>query len=207
MTAGKGIVHSEIPMSFTEPAYGFQLWLNLDAKNKFCDPRYQEFKSAEIPVFKDEGMTAKVIAGEVFGVKGPIEAKVPTYFLDFYLNKDKEYDHMIPKGWNSMIIAHKGSFQVSGSKNINAGSCAVFQTSNSSDQYIRIKALSDDSAFILLAGQPLNEPISRRGPFVLTTPDQLKQTFYDYSSGKNGFEGATDWESENQNLRYQKPKQ
>ena len=96
MTAGKGILHSEIPMSFTEPAYGFQLWINLDRKNKFCDPRYQEFKAEQIPVYKDEGMTAKVISGEVLGVNGPIEAKVPTYFIDFYLNKDKQYDHPIP---------------------------------------------------------------------------------------------------------------
>lgn len=112
MTAGKGIVHSEIPMSFTEPAYGFQLWLNLDKKNKFREPRYQEFDSSHIPVYKDDNITAKVIAGEVFGVKGPIEAIVPTYFLDFYFQKDKEYSHVIPKGWNAMIICHKGRFQI-----------------------------------------------------------------------------------------------
>jgi redox-sensitive bicupin YhaK (pirin superfamily) len=112
MTAGKGIVHSEIPTSFTVPAFGFQLWINLDRKNKMCEPRYQEFKAEEIPVYQDEGMRAKVISGSILGVKGPIEAKVPTYFLDFYLSKDKEYDHPIPKGWNSMVIVHNGAIKV-----------------------------------------------------------------------------------------------
>ena len=72
MTAGKGIIHAEMPASFTEPANGFQLWINLEKKNKFCDPRYQEFKNESIPIYKHDSMTAKVIAGEVFGVQGPI---------------------------------------------------------------------------------------------------------------------------------------
>ena len=112
MTAGKGIVHSEIPTSFENPSYGFQLWINLDQKNKFCDPRYQEFKADQIPVYKDVGIEAKVIAGEVLGVKGPIEARVPTYFIDFYLDKDHEYEHPIPANWNSMIIVHEGTLEV-----------------------------------------------------------------------------------------------
>lgn len=98
-------------------------------------------------------MLAKVIAGEVFGVKGPIEAKVPTYFIDFYMNIGKQYDHPIPKGWNSMIIVHKGSFSIQDSaKILKAGDCAVFNTSDSAEQNIRVKALSEDSGFVLLAG-------------------------------------------------------
>ena len=89
MTAGKGILHSEVPTSYDEDSFGFQLWVNLDRKNKFCEPRYQDFSNSEIPVYKDDLMTAKVISGEVLGVKGPIEAKVPTFYLDFYMNKGK----------------------------------------------------------------------------------------------------------------------
>lgn len=153
-------------------------------------------------------MTAKVIAGEVFGVKGPIEAIVPTYFLDFYMAKDKEYTHPIPAGWNSMIIVHKGSFSIQGGKkSLNAGDCAVFKTTSTSEQGIQVKALSADSAFVLLAGKPIGEPIARRGPFVLSTPEDLKQTFMDYSYGKNGFEGADTWESKNSLMRFQKPPQ
>lgn len=112
MTAGKGIVHSEMPTSFTESSVGFQLWVNLDKKNKFCEPRYQDYQSSEIPVYKDDFITAKVISGEVLGVKGPIQAIVPTYYIDFSIVKDREYDHVIPKKWNSIIVVHKGSFMI-----------------------------------------------------------------------------------------------
>lgn len=134
MTAGQGIVHSEMPASFTEPAIGFQLWINLDSKNKFCKPRYQEFKSQMIPEYKDTSFRAKVISGEVFGVKGPIEAKTPTYFLDFYMDKDKSYDHLIPAGWNSMVIVHSGSLQVQDSDTIlKKGDAALFRLSEGND--------------------------------------------------------------------------
>lgn len=77
----------------------------------------------------DPSFKAKVIAGEVFGVKGPIEARTPTYFIDFTLNKDKEYDHPIPAGWNSMIVVHSGSVQY-GKTILNQGDCAVFTTND-----------------------------------------------------------------------------
>lgn len=112
MTAGKGIVHAEMPASFDEPAYGFQLWINLDSKNKFCEPNYQEYLKDNIPSFSDEKMTAKVLSGEVFGVKGPIIARTPTYYIDFNIKtKGTKYSHIIPAGWNSMIIVHEGSLK------------------------------------------------------------------------------------------------
>ena len=115
MTAGRGIVHAEMPASFDESSYGFQLWINLHAANKFCEPQYQEFKKEAIPEYKnaEKGMTAKVISGEVFGVKGPIVARTPTYFIDFIFDKaGTVYEHMIPKGWNSMFVIYKGSAKV-----------------------------------------------------------------------------------------------
>ena len=78
-------------------------------------------------------MVAKVIAGEVFGVKGPIEAKTPTYFIDFKLQAGKEYEHPIPKNWNAMVIVHNGGFEVQGKKQINKGDCAVFSVSASGE--------------------------------------------------------------------------
>ncbi len=77
-----------------------------------CEPRYQEYKNETIPVYNQDGVRAKVIAGEVLGVKGPIEAIVPTYYIDFTLERGKQYDHLIPKGWNSMIVVHEGAVQV-----------------------------------------------------------------------------------------------
>ena len=112
MTAGKGIVHAEMPASFDIPAVGFQLWINLDAKSKFCEPGYQEFLSQTIPVYNDDKISAKVIAGEVFGMKGPVVARTPTYFIDFSMKKGSQYKHVIPKTWNSMIVVHSGSLGI-----------------------------------------------------------------------------------------------
>ena len=149
-------------------------------------------------------MTAKVISGEVLGVKGPIEPKVPTYLIDFYLKTGREYDHPIPAGWNSMIVVHRGTIEVQDSKKvIGPGVCAVFKHSEGVET-IRLKSLSDDAGFLLLAGQPLNEPVCWRGPFVLNTPEELKQAFADYSAGTNGFEGSRTWKPKNQELRYKK---
>lgn len=112
MTAGKGIVHSEMPASFDEPAVGYQLWVNLDKTRKYCEPRYQEYDAQDIPEYVKEGFKARVVSGEVFGVKGPIEAVTPTYFLDFYMDKGKTYEHVIPSGWNSMVIVHGGAVRL-----------------------------------------------------------------------------------------------
>ena len=112
MTAGKGIVHAEMPASFDEPAVGFQLWLNLDKDNKLRPPRYQELKRDSIPVYKDDGKLIKVISGEILGLKGPIEAITPTYFLDVTLFNNSEFMLTVPQGWNSMIIAYRGELEV-----------------------------------------------------------------------------------------------
>lgn len=86
MTAGKGIVHSEMPTSFTVTSKGFQLWLNLKASNKMINPRYQELKAAEIPIVKKQNMSVKVIAGEWEGVKGPIQVETPSYYFDVHFH-------------------------------------------------------------------------------------------------------------------------
>lgn len=114
MTAGKGIVHAEMPGSFEIESLGFQLWINLDSKNKFCEPGYQEYLAKNIPEHSDQqGMRAKVISGDVLGVKGPIVARTPTYFIDFeFSKKNAIYYHEIPAGWNSMIVCYKGGLTV-----------------------------------------------------------------------------------------------
>ncbi|CDW88068.1 UNKNOWN [Stylonychia lemnae] len=204
MTAGKGIVHSEMPASFTEAAIGFQLWINLDSSNKFCNPRYQEFKAESIPVYKDTQFQAKVISGQVFGVKGPIEAKTPTYFLDFFMDKGKIYSHAIPAGWNAMVIVHNGSLKIQDSPNVlSKGDSAQFVLNENEEEYLKFESMQDGTGFVLLAGKPINEPVVWRGPFVLNTQEELKKTFSDYSNGKNGFEGSNTWESGIKDLKFQ----
>ncbi len=113
MTAGKGIMHSEMPGSFEEETVGMQLWLNLAAKHKMCEPNYQEFKSKDIPQVETEDTWVKVISGEYAGAKGVIQALTPTHYYDVHLKKaGTEFQHEIPAGWNSMVVCYEGSLVV-----------------------------------------------------------------------------------------------
>jgi len=103
MTAGKGIVHAEMPASAEEYSVGFQLWINLAEKDKFCDPQYQEIKKDKIPVASQEGVTVKVIAGESLGQKGPIYARTPALYLDVEMDRNSKFEQNIPKGWNVIV--------------------------------------------------------------------------------------------------------
>ena len=111
MTAGKGIVHSEIPKSKTEYSIGFQLWINLRSELKMCEPAYQEFRAEEIPVYEEEGKRIKVISGEIGDVKGPVFSRQPTEYYDFTLTDAK---HQIPikANWNALIFVHSGDLQI-----------------------------------------------------------------------------------------------
>ena len=121
MTAGKGIVHAEMPGSWEQDSYGFQLWINLTSKSKFCEPGYQEFSAKNIPQYKDNQMIAKVISGDVFGVKGPIVARTPTYFIDFqFAEKGAMYYHDIPAGWSSLVVCYQGSLKLQDSHDLNS---------------------------------------------------------------------------------------
>lgn len=190
MTAGKGIYHAEMPASATEASIGFQLWINLKSELKFIEPAYQEFLSKDIPIYKDEQIEAKVIAGEVLGIKGPITARTPAYFIDFTLAKDKTYEHQIPAGWNSLIVVHSGSLKIQDSKVVPSGQSVKFVLNKSSDEVLKFTSLEDGTRFILLAGTPMNEPIARYGPFVLNTEQQIEECMDDFNLGRNGFEGG-----------------
>lgn len=171
MTAGKGIVHAEMPYSFEKPSKGFQLWINLDAKNKFCQPQYQEHLRDKIPTYSDPqlGMVAKVVSGQVFGVKGPIEARTPTYFIDFQFSKNSTcYEHEIPAGWNALILCYQGSVKVQKSKIIQSVEVCHFKRTTKAETF-HIETLSENTRVLLLAGLPIDEPIANYGPFVLNT--------------------------------------
>ncbi len=113
MTAGKGIVHAEMPTSFEQSSIGFQLWINLDSKNQFCVPNYQEFKAANIPKYRDSDKTVTVIAGDVLGVQGPIQARTPTILLDFaFAAEGITYEHEIPADWNCIAVCFGGRCRV-----------------------------------------------------------------------------------------------
>lgn len=108
MTAGKGIVHAEIPKSFDKAAYGFQLWINLERSRKYCEPQYQEIAASQVKTYDDGNIKAKVLAGNVLGQQSPITTRTPAFYAQFEINKGHEYTHKISKKWNSVVICFAG---------------------------------------------------------------------------------------------------
>ena len=172
MTAGRGILHSEMPEQVDGLMHGFQLWVNLPAKDKMLPPAYQEFSAEDIPVEVFEGGSIRVIsgvtaAGTVGAVKGT--ATNPLY-LDVFLNSTFKQD--ILKGHNGFIYVIDG--EISG---VPAGHIGVFGKGTH-------VALSGKGRFLLIAGAQLNEPVARGGPFVMNTKAEILQAFSDYKSGR-----------------------
>ena len=199
MTAGKGILHAEMPGSWEQESIGFQLWINLAAKDKFCDPQYQEIPKDKVPIAEKEGVTVKVIAGEALGVKGPIFARTPALYLDVHLKPNSTFEQIIPKGWNAFSYVYKGkAFYGESKKEAKTNSCVVLKKDN--NEVLVIETQDEEARLILIAGQPLNEKVVSYGPFVLSTESQLAKTFEDYEFGENGFEDAPGWESKIQSL-------
>ena len=188
MMAGKGIVHAEMPTLGEEPAICFQLWISLAAKDKFCDPQYQEIKKDTIPIISKDGSTVKVIAGESLGQKGPIYARTPALFIDVSMDKNSRFEQVIPKGWNVFSHVYEGQPTYQSSKKVATDSTVVFDKDEG--EIITVETGDTPAKFLIIGGEPINEKVVQYGPFVLSSQDEAVQTFENYQEGKNGFENA-----------------
>ena len=180
MTAGKGIIHSEMPKQENGLMWGFQLWVNLPADDKMCEPRYQDISPEQIPaVERDDGTKIRVIAGESEGVRGVVDgiATEPLY-LDVALPAGGRFEQSVPSEHNVFAYVFEGEVEIG--KTISAGELAVF----SKGDRVEIRAKDSGSRFLLLAARPLGEPMSRYGPFVMNTDEQIRQAFRDYREGR-----------------------
>jgi hypothetical protein len=185
MTAGRGVAHSEMPEQSEGRMEGFQLWLNLPARDKMCEPWYRDIPSGEIPRFTTTaGAEVQVIAGSSHGVTGAVqrEATAPLY-LDIALPAGASFDQRLPATHNAFLYVYRGEVVVEG-KAIPSGRMAILANPPEADG-VRVTA-SADARFLLLAGQPLGEPIAQYGPFVMNTQAELMQAFSDYRSGAFG---------------------
>ncbi|KRX10093.1 RmlC-like cupin domain [Pseudocohnilembus persalinus] len=195
MTAGKGIVHAEMPGSFDEQTEGFQLWLNLSAKQKMIEPSYQEFKSKELPIIQKNNCQVKLIAGEFEGQKGPIQTKTDAYFLDIKMQQNAYFSQFIPMEWETLLFVYEGSCTING---ILVKQNQSVQLSINSKVQEMIEISTNDQQicnFIIISGKPINEPIQAYGPFVMNNQQQIQQAFKDYKENKNGFENNYQWKS------------
>jgi len=198
MTAGRGIVHSEMPVASAGEGYGLQLWVNLSRKDKMVEPNYQELLNQDIPrASTPDGLVqVKIIAGESMSVRSPVYTRTPTMYLDFILKPNSpRFTQPIPQGWNAFVYILHGQGEFGSQKTLVDTHHVLILSRNGSGLDFRNTSDRDDCRFVLIAGQPLNEPIVQRGPFVMNTNEEIRQAMEDYQQAKNGFEHARHWQS------------
>ena len=168
---------------------GFQLWLNLPARDKLCQPWYRDFSNADLPQFTTpEGVAVTVIAGESHGVTGAVTREVtqPLY-LDLHLAAGSSFEQALPGTHNAFVYVYRGEVSVNGTA-VPVQRMALLANDPASDG-VRIEAAAD-AKVLLIAGQPLNEPIAQYGPFVMNTTDEIYQALADFRDGRLGEQRA-----------------
>jgi redox-sensitive bicupin YhaK (pirin superfamily) len=180
MTAARGIVHSEMPRQEHGLMWGFQLWVNLPAKDKMGPPRYQDFPPERIPgIRRPDGVVVRVIAGEADGVPGAVTgiATRPLY-LDVALPASTRYSASLPEGHTALAYVFEGEAQVGG-RALARQQLGLFGPGDT----VELAAASTPARLLLIAAQPIGEPIVRYGPFVMNTREEIHQAIRDFQSG------------------------
>jgi len=183
MTAGRGVIHSELPEQEEGLMEGFQLWLNLPGARKMQAPWYRDFKSPELPRLRTaEGAEVTVIAGQSAGTAGAVQREVtePLY-LDIHLPAGAHFEQPLPASHNAFIYVYRGQVQVGGQA-VPVQKMAILANDAGSDG-VRVQA-DQDSRLLLIAGRPLREPIVQYGPFVMNTKQEIYQAVSDFQSGQ-----------------------
>ena len=190
MTAGRGLVHSEMPEQEEGRMRGFQLWVNLPAKDKMTEPRYQEFAPERIPLARPaQGVEVRVVAGEVSSadggvVRGPIEqpATSPLY-LDVSLAPGVAWQHRLPEGHNAFAYVFEGDAALGSGEEARALASQELAILGGGD-LLHVQAGDGGARLLLVAGRPLREPVARHGPFVMNTKQEVMQAFVDFQEGR-----------------------
>jgi hypothetical protein len=181
MTAGRGIIHSEMPRQVEGLMWGFQLWVNLPAKDKFREPRYQEFSAERIPsIDLPGGGSVKILAGTSAGIEGPVRgiATRPLY-LDLSLPPGSRFEESLPQDHTAFGYVFEGAANV-GDTLVQEGQLAVLSPGSG----LLVSTANVGARLLILAAEPLGEPMARHGPFVMNTREQLFQAFRDYQEGR-----------------------
>jgi len=183
MTAGRGVIHSEIPEQKDGVMEGFQLWLNLPAQNKMAEPWYRDFAQVDIPEYvTPDGVTVRVIAGTSNGVAGAVRRAVTEpFYLDIHLPAGASFSTAIPATHNAFIYTYRGAANVAGTE-VAAQRMGILDNTADADG-ITVSA-TEPTRLILVAGKPLNEPIVQYGPFVMNTQEEIHQALEDFRNGR-----------------------
>jgi redox-sensitive bicupin YhaK (pirin superfamily) len=183
MSAGSGIIHSEMPKPLNGRMGGFQLWVNLPRSHKMMDPRYQEITRDGIPpVTPRKGVTIRVICGSVQGVKGPVQDIVadPEYF-DVTMDPDAVFTHRVREGYTALayVISGEGTFDPKDGYHVNNRDLVLFGNGLS----VMGRSFGNGFRFLFFSGKPIHDPVAWRGPIVMNTNDELRVAFREYEEG------------------------
>jgi redox-sensitive bicupin YhaK (pirin superfamily) len=189
MTAGDGVIHSEMPAEWIRErggrVHGFQLWVNLPARDKRIAPRYQDVRAATMPTWRSEdgGATVKVIAGRALGVEGAAQTRIPITYLDVALAKDAQVELDVPDIQQAFVYVFGGALAIGEQARAAAdGDMALLSHGDT----LKLRATQDGTRALVLAGQPIREPVARYGPFVMNTREEIYEAFTDFQSGRFG---------------------
>jgi redox-sensitive bicupin YhaK (pirin superfamily) len=183
MTAGRGIIHSEMPEQEDGRMEGFQLWLNLAAQDKMQPAWYRDIPNGEIPELRLPGATVRVIAGASHGVEGAMRReRTEPLILDVHLDAQATFEQPLPVTHNAFVYVYRGALKII-DRTVEAQRMAVLANPPASDGVV-LRALDAPVRALLIAGRPLHEPIMQYGPFVMNTREQLLQAVQDYQSGR-----------------------
>jgi len=183
MTAGRGVIHSELPEQEEGRMEGFQLWLNLAAKDKMNQPWYRDFQSADIPEYVTaEDVTVRVIAGISHGTAGAVQRETtePLY-LDLHMPAGSNFAQVLPPDFNAFVYVYRGEVRI-GEKQVPEQRMAILRNGDDSDGVVIHAECS--SRALIIAGRPLGEPIAQYGPFVMNTQEEIFQAINDFREGR-----------------------
>ncbi len=191
MTAGRGLVHSEMPEQEEGRMEGFQLWLNLPSHQKMCTPGYRDIQSEDIPeLTTPEGVLVRVIAGTSHGVHGAMHRPASQYptdplYLDLHFSGEQSFSQPLPAQHNAFVYVYRGQLDVQGAQHATSVPVQRMAILANEGDGVVLRGQAGTRA-LLIAGQPLHEPIAQYGPFVMNTREELMQAVHDFQSGTFG---------------------
>ena len=179
MTAGRGIIHSEMPEQTDGLLWGYQLWVNLPASQKMTEPRYQDIQKEGIPEVITDDLHVRIMAGNYAGTEGASQTLWPVEYMDVMAQSGAVFTHDIPDGHNVMIFVYDGTVTAEGGS-IGTKQLGVFAQEGT----LEITASEEGAGFLVMAGKPIGEPVAKMGPFVMNTEAEIRQAVQDFRAGR-----------------------